>query len=108
MKIGTFSEAMHSLKKRFRKNVIENRGFMICLWVQAALIVGFLLSYLVGIASIAVEARLIKAHPHQPVSIDWLLVTWLIGFLSSVIGLPVIALIWGIRGVLPGTRRKKR
>lgn len=108
MKIGTFSGAMHSLKEGFRKNGIENRIFMIFLWAQMALIVGFLLSYLVVVASTAFEARLIQAHPHQLVSIDWLPVTCAIGFLLFVIGLPVIAFILGIRGVLPGTRRKKR
>lgn len=106
MKTGTFSEALHSLRERFRKNVMENRAMRICLWVQLALIFGMTCSYLVASATGTYVVRLTEMHPHQPVNLDWLgTVDW-ISFWSLTIGLPILVLILSLGGVLPGTRRK--
>jgi ABC-type Fe3+ transport system permease subunit len=108
MRIGTFPEALRSLKERYRKNVIENRVMMVLLWVQLALIVGFFCSYLVIRVSSTYAIGFVEAHPHQPANIDWLAnVSW-IGFWLFVVGLPILALILGSMGILPGTRRKSR
>jgi ABC-type Fe3+ transport system permease subunit len=108
MRIGTFSEALHSLKERFRKNIIENKVMVILLWCQLALMLGILCLYLVIRVSTAYEIGQIDAHPHQRASIDWLSNAGWIGFWLFMIGLPVVALILGIWGILPGTRRKDR
>ena len=108
MRIGTFSEALHSLKERYRKNIIENKMMMVLLWVQLALMVGLICLDLVTSVSSTYAIGFIKAHPHQTVSIDWLAnVSW-IGFWLFVVGLPILALILGSMGILPGTRRKSR
>jgi ABC-type Fe3+ transport system permease subunit len=107
MRVGTFSEALPSLRERCRKNIIKNRVMMILLWCQLALMLGIFCLYLVVRVSTAYEVSQIDAHPHQPASIDWLPNVGWIGFWLFVIGLPIIALILGICGVLPGTRRKK-
>ena len=108
MKTGTFPEAFCSLKERFRKNIIKNRVMMIFLWCQLAVMLGMFCLYLVISVSTAYEVGQIESHPHQPVSIDWLPDVGWFGFWSFVIGLPILALILGIAGVLPGTRRKSR
>lgn len=108
MRIRTLSEALRSLKKRFRKNVIENRIMGILAWFQLALMVGMTCSYLVIQASVTYAISLVEARPHQPANIDWLGKIWWIGFWSFTIGLPILVLILGIGGVLPGTRRKSR
>ena len=108
MKIGTFTEARHSLVERFRKNVFGHRGMMIALWCQLALMLGILGLYLVIRVSTAYEIGQIDAHPRQPASIDWLPNVEWIGFWLFTIGLPVVALILGVCGILPGTRRKDR
>ena len=41
MRIGTFAEALRSLRARYCKTM-ENRALVILLWAQAALIVAFL------------------------------------------------------------------
>lgn len=108
MKIGTFAEAIQSLKERCRKNIIESRAMMIALWFQLALIVGILCSYLVVRASAAYAITLIEVHPHQPAPsiISEFPNLWLIGFWLFTVGLPILTLILGIRGILPGTRKK--
>jgi hypothetical protein len=108
MKIGTFTEARHSLVERFRKN-LKNRGFVIALWCQLALIMGITCLYLVIEISIAIALRQVGAHPNQPASInmDLLATIWMAGFWVFVIGLPVVALALGICRILPGTHRKK-
>jgi ABC-type Fe3+ transport system permease subunit len=107
MKIGTFPEAFHSLKERYRKS-FESRIVRIFLWVQLSLILGMICSYLVIWASIRFTVGQIEAHPHQLAKIDWLGNVWWIGFWLFTIGLPVVALILGVFGILPGTRRKDR
>ncbi len=108
MKIGTFTEARHSLVEGFRKNVLGHRGVMVALWFQLALMVGNLCCYLVIRVFTTYEIGQIEAHPLQPARIDWLPnVDW-IGFWLLMIGLPVIALILGVCGILPGTHRKDR
>jgi hypothetical protein len=106
MKTGTFPEAFCSLKERFQKNIFENRVMMIFLWCQSALILGMVCLYLVIGASTAYEIRQIEAHAHQPASIDWLLSVGWTGFWLFTIGLPILTLILGIAGFLPGTHRK--
>ena len=108
MKIGTFTEARHSLVERWRKNILKNRGMMIFLWCQLALMLGILCLYLVIRVSTAYEIGQIEAHPHQRASIDWLPNVGWIGFWLFTIGSPVVALILGVCGILPGTRRKDR
>ena len=71
-------------------------------------VLGMFCLYLVISVSTAYEVGQIESHPHQPVSIDWLPDVGWFGFWSFVIGLPILALILGIAGVLPGTRRKSR
>jgi hypothetical protein len=88
MKIGTFTEARHSLVERFRKNVRGHRDVVIALWCQLALIVGMVCLYLVVRVSDA-------AH-----------IVWT-GFWIFVIGLPVLTLALGICGILPCTHHKK-
>jgi hypothetical protein len=105
MKIGTFTEARHSLVERFRK-MLGDRGFMILLWCGLAVMLGFCCCDLVNRISTAYEVGQIEAHPNQPASIVWLSNVELIGFCLCTIGLPIAALILGITGVLPGTRRK--
>lgn len=102
--------ALRSLKARYRKNVIENRAFMVLLWIQMALIAGMLCSYLVIRLSAAYAIDQIGAHPHQPASIDIVSLAnfWRIGFWVFTIGLPIVALILGISGILPGTHRRPR
>ena len=87
MKIGTFSEALHSLFEKYR-SVFQHRGFMIALWCQLALIVGMVCSYLIVRAS-------------SDIQIVWS------GFAVFIVGLPALTLGLGIGGVLPGTHRKK-
>jgi len=108
MKIGTFTEARHSLVERFRKNVLGHRGVMIGLWCQLGLMLGTMCLYLVISVSTAYEIGRIDVHPRQPASIYWHPNIEWIGFWSFVIGLPVVALILGVCGILPGTRRKDR
>ena len=108
MKIGTFTDARHSLVVRFRRNVLGHRGMMIALWCQLALMLGTLCLYLVIRVSTAYETGQIDAHPSQPASIDRLPNVEWIGLWLFTIGLPVAALILGICGILPGTRRKGR
>jgi len=86
MKIGTFKEAVHSLVERYRKAVFGNRGVMIALWCQLALIIGMVCLCFV-----------VRAQ------VTYLLWT---DFWIFVIGLPVLTLALGICGVLPGTRRR--
>jgi hypothetical protein len=88
MKIGTFTEARHSLVKGYRKNMLGHRGVMIALWCQLAFIVGMICLYLFIRASVA--DVMVSA-----------------GFWLFVIGLPVLTLVLGIYGILPGTRHKK-
>jgi hypothetical protein len=107
MKIGIFSEALVSLRERWRKN-LQSRIVRIFLWVQLSLIFGMVCSFLVILASIRFTVSQIEIHPHQPVSIDWLGNVWWIGFWSFAVGLPILTLILGICGILPGTRRKDR
>jgi hypothetical protein len=107
MKIGTFSEALVSLRERWRKN-LQSRVVRIFLWVQLSLIFGMICSFLVIWASMRYTIGQTEAHPHQPISIDWLGNVWWIGFWSLTIGLPVVVLIFGLLGILPGTRRKDR
>jgi hypothetical protein len=109
MKTNALTDALYSLKERYRMN-LESRVVRIFLWVQLALIVGFTCSYLAVRASIAYAIGQIEAHPHEPASsnIDSLPHLWMISFWSFTIGLPILALILGIRGILPGTRRKKQ
>jgi hypothetical protein len=57
------------------------------------------------LASIRYTFGQIEAHPHQPID-EHSNIVW-IGFWSFVIGLPILALILGIEGILPGTRRKR-
>jgi hypothetical protein len=107
MKIGTFTEARHSLVEKYR-DMFRRRYVVIALWCQLALMLGILCLYLVIRVSIAYEIGQIDAHPRQPASIDWLPnVDW-IGFWLFTIGLPVVALILGVCGILPGKRRKDR
>ncbi len=87
MKIGTFTEARHSLVERFRKKVLGHRGAMIALWCQLALIIGMVCLYLMVQTSVA---HLVWA-----------------AFGVFVIGLPLLALVLGVSGILPGTHRKK-
>jgi hypothetical protein len=109
MKIGTFTEARHSLVERFRKNMLGHRGFMVVLWCHLALMMGFTYSYLVVRVSIAYTLRQVDAHPNQSTSssLDLLLTFCRAGFWVFVIGLPAVALALGICGILPGTHRKK-
>jgi hypothetical protein len=108
MKIGTFTEARHSLVERFRRN-LKNRPFVIALWCQLALIVGMACSYLVIIVSVAITLRQSNAHPNQsaPSDLDLFATTGMAGFWVFVVGLPVVVLALGICGILPGTHRKK-
>jgi hypothetical protein len=108
MKIGTFTEAIQSLKQRYWKNIIENRVMMILLWCQLALMLGNLCLYLVIRVSTAYEIGQIDAHSYRPAGIDWLQNFEWLGFWLFTIGLPVVALILGVCGILPGTRRKDR
>ena len=75
--------------------------------MQMALIVGFICLYLAIRVSTAYTFGQIEAHPHEPVSIDWLANVGWIGFWLFVIGLPLLTLILGICGILPGTHRKR-
>jgi hypothetical protein len=108
MKIGTFPEAIQSLKERCRKNLIENRAVVISLWFQLAMIPAMICSYLILWISTAYAISHNDIHSHQsaPIDIMTLANLWRIGFWSCVIGLPTLALILSIRGILPGTRRK--
>ena len=108
MKIGTFTEARHSLVERFRKNVLGHRGMMIALWCSLAVMLGIFCLDMVIRVSTAYEVGQIEAHPHQLASIDWLSNVEWIGLWLFTIGLPVVALILGVCGILPGTRRKIR
>ena len=77
--------------------------------MQLALILGMVCSYLAILGFIAHTIGQVKTHPHEPVSgIGDLPNSCVISFWSLMIGLPVIALILGIWGILPGTRRKDR
>jgi H+/Cl- antiporter ClcA len=107
MRIGTFSEALRSLKERYRQN-LKNRAVVIALWCSLAVMLGIFCSYLVIWVSIRFTVGQIEAHPHQPVSIDWYPNVWWIGYWLFAVGLPILTLILGIIGILPGTRRKSR
>jgi ABC-type Fe3+ transport system permease subunit len=110
MKSNALIEALRSLKARYRKNVIENRATRIMLWVQAALIAGLFLSNLLIQVSARYAISQIKAHPHQPATVNIVSLAncWLVGFWIFTIGLPIVVLILGISGILPGTHRRPR
>jgi hypothetical protein len=97
MRIGTFTEAVSSLGAHYRKTM-KSRTTIICLWVQAALIIAFLCTGLIIGASVAYT---IRSHQPVPGSLDWRVWYW-----SFVSGLPATALILGLGGFLPGTGKR--
>jgi len=106
MKIGTFSEALSSLKIEFRQTFTIRRN-LIALWCQLASIIGFICSALVIRASVTYLVNHATAHPPEPL-LDKAPLFLKIAALSFPIGLPLLALILGMYGILPGTRRKER
>ncbi|HTR44028.1 MAG TPA: hypothetical protein VMH87_20635 [Pseudomonadales bacterium] len=108
MKSNALMEALWSLKTRYRKNIIENRAMMILIWVQAAVMAGMFCSYLFIRTFTAYAIGQIDAHPHQPAATDIVGHTnlWQVCFWVLTIGLPAVALILGISGMLPGTYRR--
>jgi hypothetical protein len=82
---------------------------MIALWCQVALLLGMPCSYLVVKISIAHALGQVQAQSPQSASdsLNMLSVIWTAGFWGFVVGLPVLALILGFCGILPGTHRKK-
>jgi hypothetical protein len=107
MKIGTFSEAFHPLRANWRKKILENRVMRIFLWCQLALMLGIFCLYLVLRICTAYAVGQIEVHPDERASIDWCSNVGWIGFWLLAVGLPILAMILGIGGVLPGTHRKK-
>jgi len=87
MKIGTFTEARHSLVEKYR-DMFRRRYVVIALWCQLALIVGMLCAYLVVRTSVDIQ------------------IVWT-AFAVFIVGLPALTLGLGIGGILPGTQRKK-
>ena len=87
MKIGTFTEARHSLVEKYR-DMFRRRYVVIAFWCQLALIVGMLCTYLVVRTSADIQ------------------IVWT-GFAVFIVGLPALTLGLGIGGILPGTQRKK-
>jgi ABC-type Fe3+ transport system permease subunit len=107
MKANALTDALYSLKERYRKN-LESRVVRIFLWVQLAFIVGMVCGYLAIQASVTYAINQIQSHPPPPAqsSVEMLPDFWTISCWSLIIGLPIVALILGIQGILPGTRKK--
>ena len=83
---------------------------MIALWCQLALMLGLGCSYLVVRVSVCHALGQVEAHPDhsESASLAMLPKIWTFGFWAFVVGLPMLALILGACGILPGTHRKKQ
>ena len=93
MKTNPLIDALRSLKDRFCKNI---RTFMISFWFVLANTVGFLIWLRFVFIHDDSGMPMIRPHPYSHYS-----------FWIFIVGLPILVVILGILGYLPGTRKKK-
>jgi hypothetical protein len=99
MRIGSFTEARHSLVEKYHK-FFRHRGVVIALWCQLALIIGMVCLYVVIRFALPWSF-----HDNDTTFRHKEIIAAVVGMIS-IVGLPILALILGVRGVLPGTWRK--